>query len=471
MKKFSIFLICIVSILLSNNKFLFLSSIILSLNTAIFSLIIAFFISIYIIKKGRKLLKISIYISLMLLMISPYIHSLSFMNIISIGNLAYLKTLYILTLYYVPLNLLIFFIGESKIDISYIETAMIYSPSKSTIIYTLIGLLKPYIFSSISLVFILVFSDFTVPSLFQYQVYSFQIFTSYTSGVNLLKILRISFPLIIVNSIALFSLIYNTKEMSYETVKTSIFNNIKLKSTKLQTTISHFSILLVFITIIVIINNFHILADFKTLVNTLNNNINAFIYSIEIPMLATLLALIIVISNKNSKIINYLFITPLIFPGIFIGVIIIKIFIPFNFYYYLINNNFLLIIAMTFKVLPLVYLIMNSAIKTKNKSLIEYGILNTKNKYQRIVEVDIPILKFPIFITILIGFSYLFGDISTAILLLPPGKQLLSLKIYGYLHYGDSNSITALGLAILIIFLIIAFIINKLLRKEEFYDL
>ena len=187
------------SVLNIRRFFLLVKSIVLGLNVSIVSFVISFFFSIFIINNKKKNLYFLTCVILTFYLISPYIHALSWLRILSVGSYSYLKTCLVLSLYYVPLNVIVIVMGFNSIDKDYVNTAKVYKNDNIILYKIILKMLKPYALSVISLVFIFVISNFSVPSLFQFKTYSFEIFTAYSSGSSYKELVILSVPLLCMN--------------------------------------------------------------------------------------------------------------------------------------------------------------------------------------------------------------------------------------------------------------------------------
>ena len=84
--------------------------------------------------------------------------------------------------------------------------------------------------------------------------------------------------------------------------------------------------------------------------------------------------------------------------------------------------------------------------------------------------VILPLLKTDVFICFLLIFSLSVSEYGIVHLITPPGYQMLTIKIYNYLHYGSSEVVFALNLVVLLIVLLTAIgvaSLNYIQRKKE----
>ncbi|MCK5762552.1 MAG: hypothetical protein KAH05_00385, partial [Clostridiales bacterium] len=431
---------------------------------------ISFFFSVFVINHKKKNLYFLTCMILTFYLIAPYIHALSWLKILDVGSYGYFKTSIVLSMYYIPLNTIVILMGFNSTDKDYINMAKVYKTDNVILYKIILGMLKPYALSVISLVFIFVISDFSVPSLFQFKTYSFEIFTIYTSGSSYKELVLLSMPLFFINTIAFIILFINSGKMSYFNSGSSILKNISLKLNRFNKTNTLISIFIISILSMIIFSNITQILDMKVLFDTLLENIDELSYSIKISLFSSLIAIILVlfiVNTYDNTLIKFIILSPLLFPGALMGISIIGFFINFKYYGSLLNSDVLMNYSNTIKSIPIIYFVLKGSLDTQNKYILDCGKLYQKNTIHRLIHIDIPYFILPIVIALYVGFSNVFGEISSSILLLPPGKQLLSLKIYSYLHYGSGSKITALGFIIIVIFTTITFAILSLINRKR----
>jgi iron(III) transport system permease protein len=222
----------------------------------------------------------------------------------------------------------------------------------------------------------------------------------------------------------------------------------------------------------VIFSNFFQLLKTDILALTFSENIKELIYSLKMSFVASFfgtLILVFILNNYDNNLFKLIILSPLLFPGALMGVSIISVFIGSEHYSYLMGKDILLIYSNTIKSLPVIYFFLKGSLDTKDKNIIDCGKIYQKNIFHRIRYIDIPYFLIPILGGIYLGFSYIFGEISSSILLIPPGKQLISLKIYSYLHYGSGSKISALGFIIIAFFTVTTSLILLFINKKRRY--
>jgi len=66
------------------------------------------------------------------------------------------------------------------------------------------------------------------------------------------------------------------------------------------------------------------------------------------------------------------------------------------------------------------------------------------------VKIKLPMLIPGLISAIFIIFALSMGELGATLIVAPPGQATLTMKIYNYLHYGSSDTIAGLCLAVMI---------------------
>jgi iron(III) transport system permease protein len=85
-------------------------------------------------------------------------------------------------------------------------------------------------------------------------------------------------------------------------------------------------------------------------------------------------------------------------------------------------------------------------------------------------QIILPLLMPSIIAAAFIVFILSFGELGTTLLIIPPGKETIPIKIYNLMHYGAEQMVAALCLILLLIILasygVFLIILKRLLRRE-----
>jgi iron(III) transport system permease protein len=99
--------------------------------------------------------------------------------------------------------------------------------------------------------------------------------------------------------------------------------------------------------------------------------------------------------------------------------------------------------------------------KRMDRSLFDAALILQKNRRQTLFRVHLPLLSGAYAGAGLLAAVLTAGELGATLLLVPPGAGTLTLKIYNYLHYGQSEVVSGLCLLLYLIALSIGFILQR----------
>ncbi len=159
-----------------------------------------------------------LWLPLVLIAIPPYVHALAW-TFVGDGILTLAEVLgmrippvsgwiasgWVHVMAMLPLSLALAAIGLQTIDRALVEAARVCRNDIGALMFVILPLAAPAIAVGAILVFILALSGYTVPSLFQTNVYGLEIFADFSATNDAVRALALSFPLIAVgmSSVAL----------------------------------------------------------------------------------------------------------------------------------------------------------------------------------------------------------------------------------------------------------------------------
>ncbi len=91
--------------------------------------------------------------------------------------------------------------------------------------------------------------------------------------------------------------------------------------------------------------------------------------------------------------------------------------------------------------------------KQVNPHLEEAAFLVTPRWRRVIVRIVLPLLRPSLLAGGFIVFILSFGELGTTLLIIPPGKETIPIKIYNLMHYGADQMVAALSVVLVILVL------------------
>lgn len=195
---------------------------------------------------------------------------------------------------------------------------------------------------------------------------------------------------------------------------------------------------------------------------------NAFLLSLKVAAIATLLALLIGIpaayalsrySVKGRKFIKSFFLSPTIVPGIVVGYalfqfIVIKLRIPV--FQGLLLGHFLV-------VLPYIIRVVGGALEQFDFSIEEVAWSLGCNKVQAFFKVVLPNISSGIISSFLLAFINSFNNIPVSMFLSGPGVTTLPTSLMSYVEMNYNPTVSAVSVMLMLATIVIMFIVEKTL--------
>ena len=444
------------------------NSLIISLGTTFFSLILgvpsAFLISQLQSNKYRFMILLCSIISLL---IPPYIQAIvwsqlsiyikKYINFINIYNFE--GAIFILTLSYFSYITLLTFTGLQSIDRNHLEVALLSQNKWKSLVNIILPMLMPYIFAGAIFVFIFSIIDFGIPDMLRLNVYPVEIFIQYSAFYNDRAAIILSFPIILLTAtIVILQKVY-MKNRSYIQIYSGYQNLKPIYSTKWLSTVTIPTIFLSSIVPIIVLLTSS--GNFSNYMNALVTSKNQFFFTIMISAMSAFFILIfslflaIILERSNhiyTKIIHSIALIPLAIPAITIGICMITIWNQ-KFIDFVYSSSIIIVLAYTFKFLPFAVILIISSLKNINKNLEESACLSTSSWFRVMNNITFSLLKPSLLFAFFVIFILSIGELGTTVLIMPPGRETITLKIFNYMHYSDYKTVNALCLILIFIIL------------------
>lgn len=353
---------------------------------------------------------------------------------------------------------------------------LIYGNGTTVLKKILIPSLAPIMFISGILVFVLSITDYSVPSLFQYNTYTLEIFSSYSKGLSLTTVGLISLPLVIPVFLLTTLLIMLIRQTSIHNSKC----NTKRMSIEGGMRILTIGALVICILQIVIpIVSFGItMGEFTTLLESIVTCSEEYISSLYIATSASIIAVIVSfgailsLDNKDSFLVTALALLPLALPSSLIAMGLLSV-VNGSVIHELSQTFLFPSIGCTIKYMPFDFLILKVYGKRVNQQQIQMARCMRTSRSSYFRNILLPMYGPALIGSFIITFLLSFGEESIAMILMPPGYQTLAVMIYNYLHYGASELVSGfclLSIVVTILLMSLIFIAFHNHRGECRYD-
>ncbi len=473
-----------IDMLSSRQMGLLLNTFSLSFVLAIFSVLVGFYSALYI--KNSRLANTKLrWLFLLMLALPKYIYALSFMYglkfiqgflgaNISYLNRGFLPVLIVELMIFLPVSTGIILISLENIDDNYIDAGLLYMPYNDLIYEVILPSVAPALLFSFFLIFALSSTDFSVPALFQYNVYAMDILSEFSAtGMNN-SLLPSLVPLILVNFVLLIFMIRNIP-ISILEFPESRGRVHKLKSFSLFIAFIAFFVLVIqaIVPLMSILLN---MGGFNTVKTVLKDFSSEYFYSTLIAFFASALAIFLsslafnyyihIKSKVAAKIYIFICVFIISLPATFTSIGFIGI-INSSFLHGLSGSIFPPILGLSIRLMPLCFAFILALVHNTDKEFFEVGKLYAGSGFLYFKTVLVPV-----FIRAYIGlfiFTFLLalGDVDASVILAAAGKTPISISIFNYLHYGESVTVATQSFVLLMVNLLIIVLFGLFIKFYE----
>jgi iron(III) transport system permease protein len=123
------------------------------------------------------------------------------------------------------------------------------------------------------------------------------------------------------------------------------------------------------------------------------------------------------------------------------------------------------VLANLIRFAPLAFITMSVQLKRMDRGLLDSASVFQKNRIHGFIKIYLPMMLPGIIASFLVVFILTTGELGATLLVSPPGRSTLTMRIYNYMHYGSSQMIAGLCLTMLALSLSIGLIVYRLFRK------
>lgn len=413
-------------------------------------------------------------------LIPPYIHAITWSRILD-GNgllvqlfslsqsrqmlygILYSKAgvVLVLSIAFIPLVTTIIMAGLQSVDPRQEETALCSSSAAAVLRRISLPSISPHIFGSCLLVILFTLNSFDVPDIFRVRVVSVEIFIQLAAMYDEMGAFFMSIPLLI---FALVITIIMQRSMRGKKYVGLVNTRNRLFLTEKRYTIPGFCLLAVIwllsvafpCTVLI-----SALPGVDVFWRTLSGAVDELLYSGVLALLCALTTLLCAIPyayllarrHPLRPVIDFFALIPLAVPAALFSLGLIKAGNFFNLQY-LSSSSLFCLTGLVAHFLFLGIKILQAGIEQIDFHTEEVALLAGTSKTKLMFKIIFPQLKVSAVGAFFLVFICCFGELSATLLLVPPGRATIAVKIYNLMHYGADDMVASLCLFIIIVMLL-----------------
>lgn len=446
------------------------NSIILGLGVSILSIILAIGFSFSFFTLVHKWQRQVVFLFLfMLFCISPIIYlivlnKLAFFN----GLTAYMQSLFVLSIKFFPLATIIFIFSYSRIGADSIKIALLRASLVNVFKYIIIPQLYRPLVGTFLIIFVLIFIHEEVPSFLGYRTYAEEFLSRMVVMENIQDIGFLIIPFLLMALLVMGILVMITQNSYNNKSSLYIFSKFHL--------VGKFSIvvlgILVFFLTFLLVKELSLIDIRPLFMDNIGSLKNSFYLSIITGCLGTIISVGVYsyFEYHYSKFTRIILTLPMFLYWLIptsissLGLIELSMRIDQN---SLAVGYIFLVFAYLIKVLPIGFILLTALDEIYSVDI--FLKLHTIKQTYILRHISIPLQwsKWLMLTTVLTVFSL--NELTSTILLIPPGEETIIVTMYNLMHYGDFSSVAFLSLLQMSLVLVSISLFGLSLRRRYDY--
>jgi len=453
---------------------LLLKTIFYSFSVAFLVLVAGTFIGIGLMSMHKAYRKFFMGLLILLIPLPITIHSLIWMNIFSRFQWMPLTgwgiSVLVQTVAWLPLGTLIIYDAMTKIPKGLIEVGQLFSNDLKVFFKIWLPQSKTGMKIVTLGVFLMTFNDYSVPSTFAVTTFPMEIFASYSISLNAGDAMITSLPMVFLGFGLALPLMNSIKKQFFSGPSTrddTFIQEIALLNKYLSKITMLIILLIIILPLIALFQNtrfssFSLMNDGGyEILATLWICFGGGLLALPIMILA---ALFIVHHNNRHSFILLLILLPTLISPALIGAALIHLMNrPIFREIYL--SHLMGMLAVMIRFMPFGVLVIVAGLKRIPEDYMAVGYMTVKNYKKPLTRILLPLAIPSIVIATGMVFLLGIGELGTSVMVLPPGISTITVRIFGYLHYGATELIAEVSIVVIAIIFIIEFVLYILIRK------
>jgi len=404
---------------------------------------------------------------LILAPLPPYIHALAwgtvfmwlntFLRGLGLAEIVFrgwAASWWVQTMSLLPVTVGLGLIGFRLIDPALLDAARLQSPDWRWLRTIALHLASPALLAGGGVAFILSLVDYSVPSLFQINVYALEIFAEFSASNQPGRAFLLALPLWALAALVLLT--FSPRRLAALTPQwKDDLATPKLHLPgwvhglqRLALVILFGQFLVPFASQITLVRQWGIF--WEAIQGAATEIQTTFWISLGAALTCLPLALyagIRLINQPKNGLWWGLILFPIALPASLVGIGLVAIWnspnLPAVY-----GSIFMPILAALARFTPFAALVVYAQMSTIDQRLIEAAQVFQRNDLSRLIRVQLPLYAPGIAAAACIVFILTAGELGATLIVSPPGRGTLTMRIYNYLHYGASDTVAGLCLAI-----------------------
>lgn len=430
---------------------LFTTSVLLALGTAVAATIIGTRIALIAARTdlpGGRSLQLA---ALLPLLIPPPIQAIAWRDLLPFPG--FYGAMFTLTLALFPFVTLLVASGLAGVDRRLEEAGRLHRSSVMVLLRVTLPLVRPHVMAGGILVFVFAVSNYGVPAVWEVNTYPIEIFVQFSSFYDEAAAAALSLPLfaLTVGLLSFHKQIMGNR--SYVTIAAGQASPLRLSlgSLKGTTVVSAWIVVVIAVVVplgVLVVRSRSPAAYAQALASAAEPLLVSFGLAAAgaTATVALCLPVACVIERSRTavgRVTDYASVLPFAVPATTLGIGLIGVWNwPTNVSPY--GTALMLLLGYVALCSPFAVRVLSSGIRQIGAPLEEAALLHSRGWLRRMVWIVVPLAAPAIAVAWSVAFVLSLADLGVTLLVIPPGWETLSLRIYNLMHYGANDVLSAL---------------------------
>ena len=410
---------------------------------------------------------------LILAPVPPYIHALAWSSTMQEVNgllqgtfripfQGWLASWWVQSMSLLPLAVVLALIGLKSVEPLLNDAARVIRSDFQSYTRVVLQIALPMLLAGGGILFLLSVTDYSVPYLFQLNVYPLEIFAEFSASNEPAGAFLCALPLLLIAVVIVALSQYGLRNVAQGTTWHKPSWNVKPEWPRWFAGLQWVAIIIIVIQVLVPLINLAVsAATWQNIVRSVSSAATEINYTLLIAVIAAIVSLPLAIGvsselfkrHKLGSLLWILVLLPVVLPPPLVGIGLISIWnSPMLIDVY--GSTAMPIMAALVRFISFAVLILAVQYKYIDSLLIDAARIIQKNQFKIWLRIWIPMLLPGLIAAAGITFIMAVGELGATVLVVPPGQATLTLRIYNFLHYGASGTVAGLCLVMIIALLI-----------------
>lgn len=423
---------------------------------------------------------------LAMIAVPPYLHALAWRHAISGINLVAHNTAmpelafggwgaawWVQTMALAPIAAGLALLGLHTVDRRLFEAARILRSDMDAFIRIVVPLAAPPVLAATGFVFLFTLVDYSVPSLFLLNTYALEIFAEFSANHVAARALLIALPFLVLTLLAVAIIQKLLRQAALGPPPSGgawAFTPVWPKSFG---TLQGLAVAILGLQVIVpLISLVDMAGRWDAIESAASSTADELFLSARTAAIAAVACLPLALFAANRTLGAQrgwwlLALLPLGIPGPLVGVGLITLW----------NNAFttaiydgepMLVLTYLARFMPVAALILYAQLRRIDPLLIDAARILRPGAVRLWIQVYVPLLMRAGIAAMLLVFALSLGELTASLLTVPPGEATITMRVYGYMHYGASEKVAALCLVMPLMTIAFAAVISAMAGAWRF---